>query len=93
MTSHEVAEILRTEQLRVNGEPLPKKSMLDLRDHGARELSPDDHGRHLVSQPHPEPGADPPPAKVARFTFEYQDGHTDFGSEKNVFDPRNIDAP
>ncbi|WIM99930.1 hypothetical protein ACTOB_003600 [Actinoplanes oblitus] len=45
VTSHEVAEILRTEQLRGAGEQLPEKSMLNLKDTGARELSPDDHGR------------------------------------------------
>ncbi|BCJ46077.1 hypothetical protein GCM10010168_50250 [Actinoplanes ianthinogenes] len=45
VTSHEVAEILQTERLRAAGEPIPKKNMLNLKDTGARELSPDDHGR------------------------------------------------
>jgi hypothetical protein len=45
VTSHEVAEILQTERLRAAGEPIPTKNLLNLKDTGARELSPDDHGR------------------------------------------------
>ncbi|BCY11091.1 hypothetical protein [Actinoplanes sp. L3-i22] len=45
VTSHEIAEILHTERLRAAGEPAPTKNLLSPKDTGARELSPDDHGR------------------------------------------------
>ncbi|AEV86746.1 Collagen alpha-4(VI) chain [Actinoplanes sp. SE50/110] len=46
VTSHELAEILQKERLRAAGERFPpKKNMLSPKDTGARELSPDDHGR------------------------------------------------